>query len=160
MGILPHGEPPQTRKVLLVAKFTRMPKIQELVTSGVPHQAVGTLAALSDHANNRNGLCFPTMKRLSKILGCSTKTVSRHLHILEGCRAIEFVQRRRHKGRFSSFLYRVLHIVKTSGHQRPRKSKRIYKGTKNLRNSPIVPMETREEKAARRRESYEWLFDR
>ena len=144
-------------------KFTRIPKIEELVGAGVPAYAIGTLCVLSDHANSKNGLCWPSMNRLARILGCSVRTVQRHLHALKEKGLIEFVERRRNKGRYSSYLYRVVHIVRTTGHGRRVEGRSLYKrGTKDSLNS-ARPQESREERrqreAKRRREGYEWLFE-
>jgi predicted transcriptional regulator len=144
-------------------KFTRIPKTEELVAAGVPAYSISTLCALSDHANSKNGLCWPSMNRLARILGCSVRTVQRHLHLLKDQGFIEFVERRRNRGRYSSYLYRVVHIVRTTGHGRRVGSRSLYKeGTKDLSNSQ-KNTESREERrqreAKRRREDYEWLFE-
>ena len=143
-------------------KFTRMPKTEELMEAGVPAYAIGTLCVLSDHANSKNGLCWPSMSRLARILGCSVRTVQRHLHVLKEKGLIEFVERRRNRGRYSSYLYRVVHIVRTTGHGRRVEGRSLYKErTKDSLNS-AKPQESREERrqreAKRRREGYEWLF--
>jgi DNA-binding transcriptional ArsR family regulator len=145
------------------ARFTKIPKVNELVSGGVPVYALGTLCALSDHANNKNGLCWPSMNRLARILGCSVRTVQRHLHLLKDQGLIEFVERRRNKGRYSSYLYRVLHIVRsTTGHGRRVGGRSLYRErTKALSNSPKnteSKEERRQREAKRRREGYEWLF--
>ena len=100
------------------ARFTRIPKVHELVSAGVPAEAIPTYCALADHANNKTGLCWPKMETLAKTLGRSVRTIQRHLHLLRERGLIEFVERRRNRGRFSSYLYRVLHIVRTTGHGR------------------------------------------
>src|SRR5215213_11731244 len=84
--------------------------------AGVPVEAIPTYCALADHANNKNGLCWPRMDTLAKILGRSVRTVQRHLHLLRELSLIEFVERRRLRGRYSSYVYRVLHIMRTTGH--------------------------------------------
>ena len=144
-------------------KFTRMPKTEVLMEAGVPAYAIGTLCVLSDHANSKSGLCWPSMNRLARILGLSVRTVQRHLHLLKDQGLIEFVERRRNKGRYSSYLYRVVHIVRTTGHGRRVEARSLYKErTKGLPNSPKTT-ESREERrqreAKRRREGYEWLFE-
>jgi DNA-binding transcriptional ArsR family regulator len=149
--------------VALRQKFTRMPKTEGLIEAGVPAYAIGTLCVLSDHANSKSGLCWPSMNRLARILGCSVRTVQRHLHVLKDRGLLEFVERRRHKGRYSSYLYRVVHIVRTTGHGRRVEARFLYRGrTKDLSNSPKTT-ESREERkqreAKRRREGYEWLFE-
>jgi DNA-binding transcriptional ArsR family regulator len=148
--------------VALRQKFTRMPKTEGLIEAGVPAYAIGTLCVLSDHANSKSGLCWPSMNRLARILGCSVRTVQRHLHVLKDRGLLEFVERRRHKGRYSSYLYRVVHIVRTTGHGRRVEGRFLYRErTKDSLNS-AKPQESREERkqreAKRRREGYEWLF--
>jgi DNA-binding transcriptional ArsR family regulator len=144
-------------------KFTRIPKTEELIGAGVPAYAISTLCVLSDHANSKSGLCWPSMNRLARILGCSVRSVQRHLHVLKEKGLIEFVERRRHKGRYSSYLYRVLHIVRTTGHGRRVEGRSLYKErTKRLSNSPKSTEskeERRQREAKRRREDYEWLFE-
>jgi DNA-binding transcriptional ArsR family regulator len=167
-------------------KFTRIPKVEALVLAGVPTEAIPTYCALSDYANNKSGLCWPKMQTLANTLGRSVRTVQRHLHLLKELGLIEFVERKRHKGRFSSYLYKVLHIGRTTtGHGRPEVRRRpIYKGTKRSTNTPQSPpkegyewlfkdkedpkseaqykrarQEEREEASKRRKEGYEWLFE-
>ena len=140
-------------------KFTRIPKTTDLIAAGVPTEAIPTYTCLADHANNRTGECWPSMGRLAQILGKSVRTIQRHLHALKECGLVEFVERRRHRGRFSSYLYRVLFFVSTTGHERQLGRRGpIYKGTKHLMNTPKPPSRTREEEAKRRVEGYEWLF--
>ena len=130
-------------------RFTRLPKIHVLIEAGVPAEAIPTFYALSDHANNRTGECWPSMRRLGEILGKSTRTIQRHLHALKDCGLVEFVERRRYRGRFSSYLYRVIFFASTTGHERRmRKGGPIYKGTKPSKNTPHSPP----------KEGYEWLF--
>ena len=144
-------------------KFTRMPKTEVLMEAGVPAYTIGTLCVLSDHANSKNGLCWPSMNRLARILGCSVRTVQRHLHTLKDQGIIEFVERRRIRGRYSSYLYRVVHIVRTTGHGRRVGSRFLYRErTKDSLNSPKSTEskeERRQREAKRRREGYEWLFE-
>jgi DNA-binding transcriptional MocR family regulator len=109
------------------AKFTRIPKVNDLISAGVPIEAIPTYCCLADHANNKTGLCWPKMETLAQILNRSVRTIQRHLHLLRSLGLIEFVERRRHKGRFSSYLYRVLHIVGTTGHTRPVEHRSLYK---------------------------------
>ena len=165
-------------------KFTRIPKVSDLVYVGVPTEAIPTYAALADYANNKTGLCWPKMQTLANTLGRSARTVQRHLHLLKECGLIEFVERRRHRGRYSSYLYKVLHVVATTGHGRPLvKGHPIYKGTKRFVTSPNSPSkegfnwlfgepedhkaeakhqraraERRKGDSERRKEGYEWLF--
>jgi DNA-binding transcriptional ArsR family regulator len=149
--------------VALRQKFTRMPKTEELMEVGVPAYAIGTLCVLSDHANSKSGLCWPSMNRLARILGLSVRTVQRHLHLLKDQGLIEFVERRRNKGRYSSYLYRVVHIVRTTGHGRRVGSRLLYrertKALSNYQKSAESKQERRQREAKRRREGYEWLFE-
>jgi DNA-binding transcriptional ArsR family regulator len=147
----------------VAAKFTRIPKTHELIAAGVPTEAIPTYCALADYTNNKTGLCWPKMETLAKILGRSVRTIQRHLHTLKERGLIEFVERRRTEGRYSSYLYRVVHIVRTTGHGRRVGGRApIYKGTKDPLNS-ARPQESRGERkqreAKRRREGYEWLFN-
>ena len=166
-------------------KFTRIPKVEALVLAGVPIEAIPTYCALADYSNNKSGLCWPKMETLASTLGRSVRTVQRHLHLLKELGLIEFVERRRQSGRFSSYLYRVLHIVRTTGHgRRVRKGGPIYEGTKRSVIPPNSPptqgygwlfgqgrnpaaeqeqkrerIEQRTRKSHKRKEGYEWLFE-
>jgi DNA-binding transcriptional ArsR family regulator len=145
-------------------RFTRIPKTNQLIQSGVPAEAIPTYCALADHANNKTGLCWPKMETLAKTLGRSVRTVQRHLHLLRERGLIEFVERRRYKGRFSSYLYRVVFLVATTGHGRRVAGRTLYRERTKVLSNSEKPAESREEKRAReakrRREGYEWLFDR
>src|SRR3954447_29807 len=125
--------------------------MRDLIEAGVPAEAIPTYCALTDYANNKTGLCWPKMETLAKTLGRSVRTIQRHLHLIKECGLIEFIERRRNKGRFSSYLYRVLHIVRTTtGHGRPAIQREpIYRRTKRSVTPPISPPT----------EGYGWLFD-
>ena len=145
-------------------KFTRIPKVRDLIEVGVPAEAIPTYCALTDYANNKTGLCWPKMETLAKTLGRSVRTVQRHLHLLRELGLVEFVERRRLRGRYSSYVYRVLHIMRTTtGHGGRMAS--ILKGrtkpslsTKPPKPTNTDPKEKRKHEAQRRREGYEWLF--
>jgi len=167
-------------------KFTRIPKIPELITAGVPAEAISTYCALSDYSNNKTGLCWPKMDTLARTLNRSVRTVQRHLHLLKDLGLIEFVERRRHKGKFSSYTYKILHIAATGHTHLVEKRRSIYRGTKQLRTTPKSPSknvkngfewlfsdstdpkedaeydrgrtERRRGDSERRKEGYEWLF--
>jgi DNA-binding transcriptional ArsR family regulator len=137
--------------------FTRIPKVQHLVLAGVPVEAIPTYCALADHANNKNGLCWPKMQTLARILGRCARTVQRHLHLLKELGLVEFVSRRRYRGRFGSYLYRVLAVpgmarkkrAPTTGHgRRLGDGPPIFTRTKEGRTPPSNPPT----------EGYEWLF--
>ena len=94
------------------ARFTRIPKVHDLIMAGVPTEAIPTYCALADHADNRSGLCWPRMETLARRLSRSPRTIQRHLHLLKERGLVEFVERRRdNRGRFGAYLYRVLHVV-------------------------------------------------
>ena len=145
-------------------KFTRIPKVRDLMEAGVPTEAIPTYCALTDYANNKTGLCWPKMETLAKTLGRSVRTIQRHLHLLKELGLIEFVERRRLRGRYSSYVYRVLHIMRTTtghggrvgsilkGRTKPSLSTKPPKPTENDRQ------EKRNREAERRREGFEWLF--
>jgi DNA-binding transcriptional ArsR family regulator len=144
-------------------KFTRIPKVRDLVVAGVPVEAIPTYCALTDYANNKTGLCWPKMETLAKLLGRSVRTVQRHLHLLKELGLIEFVERRRLRGRYSSYVYRVLHIMRTTGHGGRVAS--ILKGrtkpslsTKPPQTQEHDRQEKRKREAKRRTEGFEWLF--
>ena len=144
-------------------KFTRIPKMRHLIEAGVPAEAIPTYCALTDYANNKTGLCWPKMETLARTLDRSVRTVQRHLHLLKELGLIEFVERRRLRGRYSSYVYRVLHIVRTTGHGGRVAS--ILKGRTKPRLS-AQPLKTpqydlkekRRREAQRRTEGFEWLF--
>jgi DNA-binding transcriptional ArsR family regulator len=144
-------------------KFTRIPKMRDLMEAGVPTEVIPTYCALTDYANNKTGLCWPKMETLASLLGRSVRTVQRHLQLLRERGLIEFVERRRNRGRYSSYLYRVLHIMRTTGHEGRVAS--ILKGRTKPRLSTKPQKTTEQDRqerkrlaVARRREDYEWLF--
>ena len=142
-------------------KFTRIPKVDTLIQSGVPAEAISTYCALADHANNKTGLCWPKMETLAKILNRSVRTIQRHLHLLKEAGVIEFVERRRYKGRFSSYLYRILFHA-TTGHGKAVVSVgtniRRTRRSRTTPKSPVDKEQKRKEEAQRRTAGYEWLF--
>jgi DNA-binding transcriptional ArsR family regulator len=146
-------------------KFTRIPKMRDLMEAGVPAEVIPTYCALTDYANNKTGLCWPKMETLARTLGRSVRTIQRHLHLLKELGLVEFVERRRLWGRYSSYLYRVLHIMRTTtghggrvgsilkGRTKPRLS------TKSPRTQEYDRQEERKREAKRRTEGFEWLFE-
>ncbi len=144
-------------------KFTRIPKVRDLMEAGVSAEAIPTYCALTDYANNKTGLCWPKMETLANTLGRSVRTVQRHLHLLKELGLVEFVERRRLRGRYSSYVYRVLHIMRTTGHGGRVGS--ILKGRTKPSLSTNPPQsqvhdrqQERKRADERRREGYEWLF--
>ncbi len=140
-------------------KFTRIPKTSHLIAAGCPAEAIATYCALADYANNKNGLCWPKMQTLAAGIGRSVRTVQRHLHHLEALGLVQFVHRRRsRRGRFSSYLYRVLAVPQMERSKKPRTTghrRRVGNGppifprTKQANNAPSSPPT----------EGYEWLFE-
>jgi len=109
------------------------------------------------------------METLAATLNRSVRTIQRHLHVLRECGLIEFVERRRHKGRFSSYLYRVLHIVHTTGHGKPVDRTFLYKRrTKQSTNTQKSQADyqdyafffgdTQTKQADQYKEQYAWFF--
>jgi DNA-binding transcriptional ArsR family regulator len=144
-------------------RFTRIPKVHDLILAGVPTEAIPTYCALTDYANNKTGLCWPKMETLAKTLGRSVRTVQRHLHLLKELGLVEFVERRRLRGRYSSYVYRVLHIMRTTGHGgrvasilKERTKPRLSKNPPQTQEQDS--QERRRREAQRRREGFEWLF--
>jgi DNA-binding transcriptional MocR family regulator len=132
-------------------KFTRIPKINDLRQQGIPTEVIPTYCALADYSNNKTGLCWPKMETLAALLNRSVRTVQRHLHLLAEKGLIEFVERRRYKGRFSSYLYKVLHIPTTGHGGRAVKRSSNKRRTKPSRTPPKSPTKSVTE-------GYEWLF--
>lgn len=142
-------------------KFTRIPKVQDLILAGVPTEVIPTYCALSDYTNNKTGICWPKMETLASTLGRSARTIQRHLHQLRELGLVEFVERRRWRGRYSSYTYRVLHVAQllrskkrrssaTTGHTQPLGSgSPIFTGTKGTKTTPSNSPT----------DGYEWLFD-
>ena len=155
----------------MAAKFTRIPKVEHLIQSGVPAEVIPTYCALADYSNNKTGECWPKMDTLAQTLNRPVRKVRRHLPLLAPLGWIELVERRRHKGRFSSYLYRVLHITKTTGHGKRMARPVLYKRrTKSSLNSPreqisAIDKEHREQTIRARKgeqhttRGYEWFFE-
>lgn len=94
------------------SRFTRIPKVHDLVLAGVPTEVIPTYCALADHTNNKTGICWPRMDTLARRLSRSPRTIQRHLHLLKERGLVEFVERKRDgRGRFGAYVYRVAHIV-------------------------------------------------
>ncbi len=127
------------------SRFTRIPKVSDLILSGVPTEVIPTYCALADYSNNKTGLCWPRMETLARRLSRSPRTVQRHLHLLKEKGLIEFVERKRDwHGRFGAYLYRVVHIAAATS----RKSVQELAGSKGRRRkkrpttghgSPVAP---------------------
>jgi DNA-binding transcriptional ArsR family regulator len=157
--------------VAVRSKFTRIPKVSDLVLAGVPTEVIPTYCALADYSNNKTGLCWPRMDTLARRLSRSPRTIQRHLHLLKERGLIEFVERKRDwHGRFGAYLYRVLHIAavatrkgaEATARKGRRRKKRPTTGhggrvapikgqTKRQEGTPLPPK-------GEVKEAYEWLF--
>ena len=112
--------------------------------------------------------------------------IQRHLHLLKELGLIEFITRRRNKGRFSSYLYKICFLATTGHGGQVGSSRSNRRRTKQLRTTPKSPSKNategyewlfgkeappeeqqahdreqkqkREEEAKRRREGFEWFF--
>ncbi len=141
-------------------RFTRIPKVYNLIQAGCPTEVIPTYCALADYSNNKTGLAFPKMLTLAKTLGRSVRTIQRHLGLLRDLGLIEFVERRRDsQGRFGTYLYRILHIAasassktRTTGHG---KQVAVYNRTKQRKNTPYNSPKRSKRSVT---EDYEWLF--
>lgn len=123
-------------------KFTRVPKVVDLVAVGVPLSAVPTYLALSDHASNRTGETFVSVARIAVALKVCRRTVERHIWALEQAGVVKRQrQRRASRGRFSSCLRVVVsHALFTVRHRSKDRGSRSYTSrTKRLVSSPHIP---------------------
>jgi DNA-binding transcriptional ArsR family regulator len=149
--------------VAVRARFTRIPKVHDLIMAGVPTEAIATYCALADHANNTTGLCWPRMETLAWRLRRSPRTIQRHLHLLREKGLVEFVERKRDgRGRFGAYLYRVLHVAAATAKGKTKKGRPATTGhggrvgpnrgrTKQREGTPLPP-----KKDPKR--GYGWLF--
>ncbi len=153
------------------SRFTRIPKVHDLILAGVPTEVIPTYCALADYSNNKTGLCWPRMETLARRLSRSPRTIQRHLHLLKEKGLIEFVERRRDwHGRFGAYLYRVVHIAaatarkgaEAAGRKGRRRKKSSTTGhgslvasnkrqTKRHEGTPLPPK-------GDVKEGYQWLF--
>ena len=147
------------------ARFTRIPKVHDLILAGVPTEAIATYAALADHADNKTGLCWPKMETLARRLSRSPRTVQRHLHLLKERGLVEFVERRRDgRGRFGAYLYRLLHVVAATARGKAKKGRaaatttghggRVAPNRGRTRRQEGTPLPPKEDP----KRGYGWLF--
>jgi len=158
--------------VAVKSRFTRIPKVHDLILAGVPTEVIPTYCALADYSNNKTGLCWPRMETLARRLSRSPRTVQRHLYLLKEKGLIEFVERKRDwHGRFGAYVYRVVHIAaatvrkkgaEVAARKERRRKKRPTTGhgdlmasnkrqTKRQEVSPLPPK-------GDIKQGYEWLF--
>ncbi len=154
------------------SRFTRIPKVSDLILAGVPTEVIPTYCALADYSNNKTGLCWPRMDTLARRLSRSPRTIQRHLHLLKEKGLIEFVERRRDwHGRFGAYVYRVVHIVAATARKGTQaatsKGRRRKKRSTTGHRDPVAPIkgQTKRQEATPlppkggSKEGYEWLFD-
>lgn len=150
-------------------KFTRIPKIEVFVKAGVPSYTYGTFVAIADHMDNKKHTCFPSQKRLAELLNLSIRQIRRHIKILREAGLLEVIRQHRHRGRFSTNLYRVFFGKPEDMDDRP-KSPRVYRRTKQGNTPPVIPPTSDEEyrnwqeqkrlaEDKKRKEGYEHLFE-
>jgi Helix-turn-helix domain len=162
----PKGEDVAGKK-----KFNRIPKTEDLIPqlreAGIGLHVLPTYLCLLDHCNSKTGRAWPSINRMSRILGLCRRTVERHMRLLcEAGLVLRNDQQRSWGGRFSTRRYVVVAVLflkrATVRHQgRTRGGRSIYKGTKDSLNSE-KQHESREERRERERkrrwEGYEWLL--
>ena len=144
------------------ARFTRIPKVHDLVMAGVPTEAIPTYAALADHANNTTGLCWPKMETLARRLSRSPRTIQRHLHLLKEKGLVEFVERKRDgRGRFGAYLYKVLHVAAASARGGAKKGRaatghggRVAPNRGRTKQREVTPLPPKKDP----KRGYGWLF--
>ena len=123
------------------SKFTRIPKISDLVLAVIPTEVIPIYCALADYSNNKTGLCWPRMDTLARRLSRSPRTIQRHLHLLKERGLIEFVERKRDwHGRFGAYVYRVLHIAAVASRKGAEVTARKGKGGKGRRRKNVPPL--------------------
>ena len=130
------------------SRYTRIPKVSDLVLAGVPTEVIPTYCALADYSNNKTGVCWPRMDTLARRLSRSPRTIQRHLHLLKEKGLVEFVERRRDwHGRFGAYVYRVVHIaaatVRKGVEQVSRKERRRKKRPTTGHGGRMVPIKGR-----------------
>lgn len=153
-------------------KFTRLPKTTDLREIGLPPEVMPTFWCLADHASNKTGRCWPEIQTIARILGRATKTIQRHVNILEEYGLVKRERRRRtRRGRYSSWLYCLIFFARiTSGHRGgPGRQRPIKNEHKHGENTPPNPPKTQKRRSRRDpeppdeqgedfKEGYEWFF--
>jgi DNA-binding transcriptional ArsR family regulator len=143
------------------SKFTRTPKMVELVEAGVPLRAVPTFHALADHADNKTGSTFVSVARIAEVLKVCRRTVERHIAALEAAGVVKRQRQRRGKrGRYSSCLRILVSFARFTVRHKGKDRKHPYDSslTKRPVSAPQTPQDRKEEHA-RRWAGYEWLIE-
>ena len=151
-------------------KFNRVPKTQDLIPqfreAAVGLHCLPTYLCLLDHTDSR-GRCWPSINRMSSILGLCRRTVERHIRQLcEAGLVLRNHQQRARAGRFSTRRYVVVAVLffrrSTVRHQGRTSKRFLYKKERKDSLNYEKSEESREEKRERERkqrwEGYEWLL--
>ena len=155
-------------------KFNRIPKTEVLIpqlrAAGIGLHVLPTYLCLLDHTDTR-GRCWPSINRMSRILGLCRRTVERHIRQLcEAGLVLRNDQQRGRAGRFSTRRYVVVAVMflkrATVRHQGRTSSRSLYKErTKDSLNSEKSQIDYKDQEARRRAqerkrrwEGYEWLL--
>lgn len=110
------------KQIELSDAFTPVPKVRELRRLGLPAEMIPTYVAITDHANNKTGECYPMMQTVARILDRSLRTIQRHVAKMVELGLIELLERRRDKkGRFLGYLFRVAHAARAAARLRERR---------------------------------------
>lgn len=80
---------------------------REIYNDNIPHRAVSVYMYLCDRAN-KDGLCFPSMKRIALDLNLSVSTIKRAINDLESTGYISKENRYRKNGGKSSNEYYII----------------------------------------------------
>lgn len=74
-------------------KEIRISTVSELISVGVTARLISTYYCLTDYVN-KDGLCRTRMETLAETLNYSSRTIQRHLYLLQDKGLIEFIVRR------------------------------------------------------------------
>jgi DNA-binding transcriptional ArsR family regulator len=130
--------------VAVRSRFTRIPKVHDLILAGVPTEVIPTYAALADYSGNRTGLAWPRMESLARRLRRSPRTIQRHVKLLTELGLVEIVERTRdRRGRFGAYVYRLVHIVAATARGRTSRSERRARGRGGSTKRPTTGHEGR-----------------
>jgi len=98
------------------------------------------LVALADHAN-ADGECWPTMKSVAELAGVSPRTVHDHIKALEDAGLLERIGRRKHRGEFRGWTFRLPVTDSASGSTPPVADDRQWQDTTSASGSQLpVPV--------------------
>ena len=161
-------------------KFSRVPKTEELVPqlreAGVGLHVLPTYLCLLDHCNSKTGRAWPSINRMSTILGLCRRTVERHMRqLVDAGLVLRNDQQRGRRGRYSTRRYVVVAVLffrrATVRHGGRTRKPSLYKErTKSLLNSRKEQISDQDqayrEEAIRKKRGqegrirgYEWLFE-